>query len=257
MRAIWSGAIGFGLVNIPIKLYSAVQQSELDLEMLDKKDHSNIKFKRVNATTGKEVAWENIVKGYKMDGNYVVLGPEDFENASPEKSKMISIEEFVEDKEIDSVYYETPYFLQPEKSGVKAYHLLREALLKSKKVGLGSFVLRNRESLVILRPTKDIIILNKIRYAQEIRDHEEIKVPNSEPKPGELKMAIQLINQLSADFDISKYKDTYSEKLLKLIHDKAKGKKIATPTMRVVHSRSRDLMSQLKESLSTAKRKAS
>lgn len=257
MRAIWSGAIGFGLVNIPVKLYSAVQQSELDLEMLDKKDQANIKFKRVNANTGKEVAWENIVKGYKMDGQYVVLNPDDFEKASPEKTKLISIEEFIEAEEVDSIYYETPYYLQPEKSGVKAYHLLREALLKTKKLGLGSFVLRNRESLVILRPNEDIIILNKIRFAQEIRDHEEIKVPHSEPKPGELKMAVQLIEQMTTEFDISKYKDTYSDKLLKLIHDKAKGKKITTPTMRVVHSRSHDLMSQLKESLSTAKRKAS
>ncbi|HET6995684.1 MAG TPA: Ku protein, partial [Chitinophagaceae bacterium] len=112
MRAIWSGAIGFGLVNIPIKLYSAVQQSELDLDMLDKKDHANIKFQRVNANTGKEVAWGNIVKGYKMDDRYVVLSNEDFERASPEKTKIIEIAEFTEEKEIDSIYYETPYFLQ-------------------------------------------------------------------------------------------------------------------------------------------------
>src|SRR6266513_1248741 len=225
MRAIWSGAIGFGLVNIPVKLYSAVQQSELDLDMLDKKDHANIKFKRVNANTGKEVAWENIVKGYKMNEHYVVLTPEDFEKASPEKTKLITIEEFVEEKEIDSIYFETPYYLQPEKSGVKAYALLRDALKKTDKVGLGSFVLRNRESLVIVRPTEDILLLNKIRFKQEIRDPDEIKVTHGESKPNEMKMAIQLINQLTTEFDISKYKDTNSAKLLKVIQDKAKGKK--------------------------------
>jgi DNA end-binding protein Ku len=120
MRAIWSGAIGFGLVNIPVKLFSAVQQSELDLAMLDKKDHANIKFQRVNANTGKEVAWENIVKGYKLNERYVVLTNEDFEKASPEKNKIIEITEFVEEKEIESIYYETPYYLQPEKKRCKS-----------------------------------------------------------------------------------------------------------------------------------------
>ena len=258
MRAIWSGAIGFGLVNIPVKLYSAVQQSELDLDMLDKKDHANIKFKRVNANTGKEVAWENIVRGYKMDEHYVVLTPEDFERASPEKTKLIGIEEFVQEKEIDSIYFETPYYLQPEKSGAKAYALLRDALKKTGKVGLGSFVLRNRESLVIVRPTEGILLLNKIRYQEEIRNPDELKVTHGESKPNEMKMAIQLINQLSTEFDISKYKDTYSSKLLKVIHDKAKGKKVTPSPLRVVHSRGRDLMEQLKASLeSSSKRRAS
>src|SRR5262245_28724761 len=152
MRAIWSGAIGFGLVNIPVKLFSAIQQSELDLDMLDKKDHANIKFQRVNANTGKEVTWENIVKGFKMDDRYVVLDDEDFKQAAPEKNKIIEIAEFVEEKEIDSMYYEVPYYLQPEKNGAKAYALLHDALEKTGKVGLGSFVLRNRESLVIVKP---------------------------------------------------------------------------------------------------------
>ena len=257
MRAIWSGAIGFGLVNIPIKLYSAVQQSELDLDMLDKKDQANIKFQRVNANTGKTVAWENIVKGYKVDDRYVVLTNEDFEKASPEKNKQITIEEFVDEKDIDSIYFESPYYLQPEKSGTKAYALLKEALEKTGKVGLGTFVLRNRESLVVIKPYNDVLILNKIRYQQEIRDTDEIKVPAAHNKPGELKMAIQLIEQLSGEFDISKYKDTYTDKLLKLIKAKAKGKKIAPTHLRVVHSPGRDLMAQLKASLEPAKRKAS
>src|SRR6185436_17643788 len=124
----------------------------------------NIKFKRVNANTGKEVLWENIVKGFKVNEHYVVLTDEDFEKASPEKSKMITIDEFIEETEIDSIYYETSYYLQPEKAGVKAYSLLRDALKKTGKVGLGSFVLRTRENLAVIRPSEDILLLNKIRF---------------------------------------------------------------------------------------------
>jgi len=257
MRAIWSGAIGFGLVNIPVKLYSAIQESELDLDMLDKKDFSNIKFRRVNASTGKEVAWDNIVRGYKINDRYVVLTEKDFEKASPEKTKMIEISEFVDEKEIDSIYFEKPYYLQPEKSGVKAYALLRDALKKTGKAGLGTYVLRNRESLVIIKPLDDILVLNKIRFQEEIRDPEEIKAPAATNKTTEMKMAVQLIDQLSHEFNIAKYKDTYSQKLLKLIKAKAKGKTIKQSPLKLVHSRSRDLMSQLKASLNSSKRKAS
>ena len=257
MRSIWTGAIGFGLVNIPIKLYSAVQGSELDLDMLDKKDHSNIKFKRVNEHTGKEVAWENIVKGYKLDDRYIVLTDEDFQKASPEKTKTISIEEFVTESEIDGIYYETPYYLEPDKSGARAYVLLRDALHKTGKVGFGSFVLRNKEGLCLIKPMEDILVLNRIRWAQEIRPTDEITIPHGASKPAEMKMALELIKQLSGPFDISKYKDTYSEELMKLIKAKAKGGKQPKTTMRVVHSpRTKDLLSQLKASIG-GKRKAS
>lgn len=257
MRAIWSGAIGFGLVNIPVKLFSAVRQSELNLDMLDKKDHANIRFQRINANTGKEVAWENIVKGYKMDDRYVVLTDEDFQRASPEKNKIIEITEFIDEHEIDSMYYEMPYYLQPEKNGAKAYALLRDALKKTGKTGLGSFVLRNRESLVVVKPHEDILVLNKIRFKEEIREPDEITIPKATNKAAEMKMATQLIDQLTQDFDISRYKDTYSGKLMKVIKEKAKGKKTTKPHLRVVHSRSHDLMSQLKASLEPTKRKAS
>lgn len=257
MRAIWTGAIGFGLVNIPVKLFSAVQASELDLDMLDKNDNANIKFQRVNANTGKEVIWDNIVRGYKIEDRYVVLDDEDFEKASPEKTKLIEISEFVDEKDIDSIYYETPYYLQPEKSGVKPYALLRDALKKTGKAGLGSYVLRNRESLVLIKAAGDLLILNKIRFQEEIRETDEIEVPSVKIKPAEMNMAVQLIEQLTTNFDISRYKDTYNDKLLKLIMAKAKGKKPAEAKMEVVHSRSRDLMEQLKESLSVPKQKAS
>jgi DNA end-binding protein Ku len=257
MRSIWTGAIGFGLVNIPIKMYSAVQASELDLDMLDKKDHANIKFKRVNENTGKEVEWGNIVKGYKLDDRYVVLTDEDFAKASPEKSKIIGIEEFIQEHEIDSMYYETPYYLEPEKSGTKAYALLRDALQKTGKVAFGSFVLRNKEGLCVIKPVEKVLVLNRIRWAQEIRSTDDLNIPAGSSKPAEMKMAIELIDRLSGSFDISKYKDTYSDELMKLIKAKAKGKKPAAPALRVVHSPKKDLMAQLKASLQGGKRRVS
>ena len=255
MRSIWTGAIGFGLVNIPVKLYSAVHGSELDLDMLDKKDLANIKFKRVNENTGKEVPWENIVKGYKLDDRYIVLTDDDFEKASPEQTKTITIQEFVEESEIDGMYYETPYYLEPDKSGARAYVLLREALQKTGMVGFGSFVMRNKEGLCLIKPMEDVLVLNRIRWAQEIRPTDEIKIPDDEPKPAELKMAVELIKQLSGPFDISKYRDTYTDQLMKLIKAKVHGK-APKPALRVVHkTKSTDLLSQLKASLG-GKRKA-
>ena len=257
MKAIWAGTIGFGLVNIPVKMFSAVQGSELDLDMLDKKDLSNIKFKRVNANTGKEVAWGNIIRGYKVEDRYVVLTEDDFKKASPEKTKMIDIEEFIDEQDIDSMYYETPYYLEPEKSGVKAYALLRDALKKTGKAALGSFVLRTKQSLCLIKTNGNILVLNKIRYEEEIRSSTDLHIPASSSKPAEMKMAIQLIDQLTGKFNISKYKDSYTADLMKLIKAKAKGMQPKVPHMKVVHSTAKDLMSQLKESLGSKNRKAS
>jgi len=258
MRSIWTGAIGFGLVNIPVKLYSATQSSSLDLDMLDKKDHSNIRFMRVNEKTGKEVTWENIVKGYKNNGEYVVLDAKDFEAANAKKTKTIEISDFVKEDEISSIYYETPYYLEPDKSGTRAYELLRQALQKTGKVGVATFVMRSKENLAILKSTKDLIVLNKIRFEEEIRDFKELALPEkTEVKPAELQMAVTLINQLTGKFDISQYKDTYTAELLKLIHAKAKGEKIKVPEMKIVHSKAKDLMAQLKASLDVKRKKAS
>lgn len=258
MRPIWTGAIGFGLVNIPVKLYSATESSNINLDMLDKKDHSHIKYLRINEKTGKEVAWANIIKGYKLDNDYVVLDDKDFEAASVKKTKTIEISDFVKEEEISSLYYETPYYLEPDKSGARPYELLRQALLKTKKVGVASFVLRNKESLAILRPDKAVIVLNRIRFEEEIRDTTDLTLPkNTDVKPAELKMAISLIDQLTGKFDISKYKDTYNEELLKLIKAKAGGKKIKKPELKVVHNKTKDLMEQLKASLEVKRKKAS
>ncbi|CAN5322492.1 Ku protein [soil metagenome] len=254
MRPIWTGAIGFGLVNIPVKIYSATQTGNLDLDMLDKKDHANIKYMRVNEKTGKEVPWANIVKGYKYQSDYIVLDEKDFEAAAAKKTKTIEITDFVKMQDISSLYYDTPYYLEPDKSGTRAYELLRQALLKTGKVGVATFVLRNKESLAILRPDEKVIVLNKIRFTEEIRDHKELTLPeNTTVKPAELQMAISLIDQLTNKFDISKYKDTYNEELMKVIEMKAKGKKIKAPAMKVVHSKSQDLMDQLKASLESKK----
>ena len=259
MRSLWTGTIGFGLVNIPVKLFSATQASELDLDMLDKKDHSNIRFMRVNEKTGKEVDNQNIVKGYKLNENYVVLEAADFEAANAIKTKVIEITDFVMEQEIDSMYYEMPYYLAPEKSGVRAYALLREALIKTGKVGVATFVMRNKENLAIIKVSGEALILTKMRFAEEIRSSKELELPlKSTVKPAELKMAISLINQLSGKFTISKYKDQYTAQLLKTIKAKAKGKKATTSSsMKVVHSKAKDLMEQLKESLNTKSKKAS
>jgi DNA end-binding protein Ku len=257
MRPIWTGAIGFGLVNIPVKMYSATESSNLNLYMLDKKDHAHIKYMRVNENTGKEVDWGNIVKGYKYKDDYVVLDDKDFESASAKKTKTIEISDFVKEEEISSLYYETPYYLEPDKSGTRPYKLLLDALKKTKKVGVSTFVMRNKESLAILRPDNNVIVLNKIRFEEEIRNPEELTLPkNTEVKPAELKMAITLIDQLTGKFDISKYKDTYNGELLKLIKAKASGKKIKTPQLKVVHNKTKDLMEQLKASLDVKRKKS-
>lgn len=258
MKSIWTGDIGFGLVTIPVKLYSATQKSEPDLDMLDKHDLSNIQYKRVNAETGKEVEWDDIVKGYELDGRYIVLTEEDFEKASPENTKRLEIFSFIEEDAIDSIYFERPYYIEPTKSGAKPYALFRKALESEGKAGLCTFVLRNKEHLGIIKVLDDVIVLNQIRFQQEIRDTADLNIPKSDKIPaGQLKMAKTLIREMSEEFDIDQYKDTYSEKLLKYIKQKAKGKKPQSSKMRIVHKRSDDLMEQLKESLKTQRKKTS
>ncbi|WP_164122938.1 Ku protein [Sphingobacterium sp. xlx-130] len=251
MRAIWTGAIGFGLVNIPIKIYSATQSSSLDLDMLDRMDQSNIKYKRVNKNTGKEVSWDNIVKGYLLKKDkYIVLEDADFEEASPEKNKMINLHSFVKIEEIDSIYFETPYYLEPAKGGEKAYQLLLKALEKSKTAGLGSFVMRSAEILALIKPYSNLLLLNKLRFEEEIRSPDELKIPsNTKMKKKEIDMALQLINQHAQTFDISSYKNEYTADLLKIIKQKAKGKHTSIRKIHVEHTKSTDLLEKLKASL--------
>src|ERR1700761_2913754 len=177
MRSIWKGSIGFGLVSIPIKLYSAVQSSSLDLDMLDSRDHSRIRYQRVNEKTHKEVPYDKIVKGYKMDDdNYIIVEEADFEAAAPEKSKVVEIESFVDIADVNPMFYETSYYTEPDTKKNKAYALLLQALKKSGKAGLARFVLRSTESLCIVHPVDHVLVVTRIRFGQEIRSTEDLNI---------------------------------------------------------------------------------
>jgi len=257
MRAIWSGAISFGLVNIPVKLYSGAGENNLDLDMLAKQDLSPIRYARIATSDGREVAYKDIVKGYEIEkGRYVVLTDSDFEKANAKKTKSIEIKSFVNEDEIDPVYFEKPYYLEPDKNAAKPYALLREALRESKKVGIASFVLRNRENLAVLKASGDVIILNQMRYHEEIRNPEGLNLPKeSEISSKEVDMAIKLIDQLTEKFEPEQYKDTYIDELKKLIEAKAEGKTIEVKGEAPQPTRVKDLMEVLKASLESAKTK--
>jgi DNA end-binding protein Ku len=256
MRAIWKGSVSFGLVNIPVKLYSATQQSSLNFEMVDRRDMGKVRFKKINENTGDELTMENIGKAYMYNDSYILLEDEDFEAASPEKSKVISINNFVKEEEINTIYFENSYYLEPEKSGERAYALLREALTSSGKVGLAQFVLRTAETLSVLKPMNEVLVLSKIRFAEEIRSIEELKLPDqSIIKPEELNMALALVNQYTEPFKIEKFKDEYAAALLKVIEDRASGKKIQTRKLTIAYKNTDNLIDQLKASL--ARKKAS
>lgn len=251
MRAIWSGSIGFGLVNIPVKLYSAVQDSGLNLDMLDSKTGSHIKFKRVSEATGKEVPWDQIVKAYEYNNKYVVLEEEDFEAASPKKSKLIEIEAFVESQEIDEAYFETPYFIEPDKGGEKAYVLLWNALNKSGKAGLSRFVLRTAEHLAVIRAKDNYLMLQQLRFEEEMRSPEDLKLPEDvRISTKEIGVAVELIEQYSAPFEIDRYRDEYKNELLKIIKAKAGGKKVVAKKVDIQPTKTDDLFEQLRASLS-------
>ena len=255
MKSIWKGAIGFGLVNIPVKLYSAVQNSNLDFDMLDERDHARIKYKRVNENTGKEVPYEKIVKGYQLDEKYIVLNDKDFEEASPEKTKVVELERFVDISEINPIYYETSYYTQPESQGKKAYALLLSALIKSKKVGVARFVFRNTENLCVIHPMDEVLVITKIRFEEEIRSTAEVKLKGEKTiSSKELEIGMALIAQYSGDFDISSFKDEHRVELLTIIKAKAKGKRPIIKKMQPKTASSDDLYSQLMESLTKKKR---
>ncbi|RZL50172.1 MAG: Ku protein [Pedobacter sp.] len=257
MRSIWKGSIGFGLVNIPVKLFSGVQNSNLDLDMLDKRDHEKIKFQRINEDTGKEVPFEKIVKGYFLKDRYVILDEHDFEEAAPEKNKIIELENFVNIQDINPIYYETSYYTEPEKQGTKAYALLLKALEKSKKAGVGRFVLRSTENLCVIHPMDGVIVITKIRFQQEIRAMDEIKkVDDKAISKKEMDVGLALIKQYSSDFDIAAFKDTYSDELLKIIKAKAKGKRAVVKKLKPQKATSDNLYDQLMQSLGGNKKRA-
>jgi DNA end-binding protein Ku len=254
MRSIWKGSIGFGLVSIPIKLYSAVQSSSLSLDMLDSRDHARIRYQRVNENTHKEVPYEKIVKGYKLDDDYVILEDRDFEDAAPEKSKVIEIESFVNISEVNPMFYETSYYTEPDTKSNKAYALLAEALKKSGKAGLARFVLRNNENLCIIHPLQHVLVVTNIRFAQEIRSIEDLNIDNDiNISKKELDMGLALIKQYEEKFDVSKFHDDYHEELLKIIQAKAKGKRPTIKKLKPHKTKNDDLYDQLMQSLNNKK----
>lgn len=254
MRAIWSGAISFGLVNIPVKLNSAVESAGgLDFDMLSKKDMAPIRYARIDTKTGKEVPWKDIVKGFQYTkGKYVVVTDEDFKKASPEKSKTIDIIQFVKEEEIDPIFYEKPYYVVPDKGAHKSYHLLIKALDETGTVGLAEFMMRNRVHVCALKSYNGILMLNQMRYQEEIREVPEVEKAKGEKLTAkETQLAVKLIHQLTEKFDPSAFKDTYHAALKKLIKAKAAGKDIHVAEPKKATATVKDLMEVLKQSLET------
>jgi DNA end-binding protein Ku len=231
-RGLWKGAISFGLVNVPVELFSAEKRASgygrgFDLTMLDKRDLAPVGYKRVNKATGEDVPWAEIVKGYEYeDGKYVVLSEEDFRRANVEASRTVDILAFVERAQIPPQFFETPYYLAPGKRGEKAYALLRDALKKADKVGVASVVIRTRQYLALVVPQEDYLLLNTLRYAKELKDFAELGTPESslkhKPSAKEIDMALRLIDDMAEDWNPDQYKDTYHEDLLKRIEEKVK-----------------------------------
>lgn len=256
-RSIWSGAISFGLVNIPVKLQSAVQDDNIDFDMLSKEDMAPIRYARIDSKTGEEVAYKDIVKGFQYaKGKYVVVSDEDFEKARPDIAKSIDIIQFVKEDEIDPVYYEKPYYIVPAKGAEKSYKLLLKALDETKTVGLAEFMLRNRAHICILKNHEGVLLLNQLRYHEEIREVPEVKTAAQRITPKEIQLATKLINQLTETFNPAAFKDTYIAELKKVIKAKAAGKDIHIAEPRKMPAEVRDLMEILKESLNKGKKRA-
>jgi DNA end-binding protein Ku len=228
-RGLWKGAISFGLVNVPVELFSAEKRStELDLTMLDKRDLAPVGYKRYNKASGEDVPWSEIVKGYEYeDGKYVVLSEEDFRRANVEASKTVDIQAFVDAGDVPPLYFETPYYLAPGKRGEKAYALLREALKKAGKIGIATVVIRTRQYLAALIPHGEVLLMNTIRYADEVRPVEELGIPETSLRGAkvtakEIDLALRLIDDMADRWKPEQYKDTYREDLLKRIEEKVK-----------------------------------
>ena len=251
-RALWKGSLAFGLVNIPVELHTAVRDSRPKFRMLHAKDKSPVKFERVCAREGKPVAWEDLVKGYEYQkGHFVVLSKEDFKQAALEKSRTVDIRNFVDGEEIDDRFFETSYYLTPQKGGERAYALLREAIRQTRLVGIATIVLREAQHLAALEVKGDAMVLTMMRYAEELVETSEYSFPAAgNIRQPELKMARTLVEQLADKWDPSQYTDEYRANLMKIIKAKMKGKTVelheaAEPRSADVV----DLMERLRQSL--------
>ncbi len=257
MAAIWKGSITFGLVSIPVELRSAVRTDNISFRMLHEEDLSPIKYERVCAVDGEPVPWSEIVKGYEYTkGKFVVMTDEDFKAAALESSKVIDIIDFVKEDEVDPRYFETPYFIVPTKGGEKAYALLREAIRTTGSIGVGKIIMRQTQHLAGVKVVGDALVLEIMRFANELVDVGELSFPSAEGvRPQELQMAEQLIGNLAEPFEPSKYTDDYRANLMRIIKAKMKGKKITLeePEREPADATVVDLMSRLRESLEQGK----
>lgn len=252
MRSIWSGAISFGLVNIPIKLYSGSRNHEgLDLKMLHRKDLGRIRYGRICRKDGKEVPYDEIVKGYEYrDGDYIVLSEQDFKKADAHSTESIEIKQFCNEADIDSRYYEKPYYLEPGKGADRAYALLRDALSKANKVALAKFAMRGRDNMAAIKPYGRALILNQLRFPADLREAGGLNFPAANlASKSELDMALALIRQQTKDFIPEDWHDTYTEKLEEIIEEKVKGKKPTKHGQEPTPTKVTDLMATLKASL--------
>ena len=257
-RAMWKGAIAFGLVNIPVELYSATRDHRPKFRLLHAKDESPVHYERVCQSEGKPVGWEDLVKGYEYEkGQFVILSKDDFKTAALEKTKTVDILDFVDPKEVDERYFETPYYLQPGKGADRAYALIREAIRDSGKIGIAKIILRDAQHLAALEAIEDALVLTMMRFADELADLSEFRFPKAgDIRPAELKMARQLVDSLSAKWEPEKYTDEYRDNLMRVIKGKLKGK---TPRLKERETPQQaeviDLMARLRASLEgTAKK---
>jgi DNA end-binding protein Ku len=258
MRAIWKGSISFGLVNIPIALYPATRKEEMTFRLLRGSDLSPVNYKRVAEKDGKEVPWNQIVKGYEYEkGKYVVLKDEDFQRVDLEATQTVDIQDFVDQEEIDPMFFYKPYYLEPQKGGDKAYVLLRETLKKTGKVGIAKVVIKTRQYLAGVKAEDDVLVLELMHFAEELAETDKLKVPKKiEAGKREIDMATALVNSMSSTWNPKKYRDDYREALMEVIEEKVeaggkeleeKPKKKAPPSTKVI-----DLVAVLQESLNKA-----
>src|SRR5687768_16647839 len=259
-RAIWSGSISFGLLNVPVKLYSAVSKQTIRFRELREDDGSRIKHKRVAEKDGKEVAYDDIVKGYEYaPDQYVVLSRDELAELDPKKTRAIEIQDFVDLDDIDPIYFEQPYYLAPDKGAAKAYALLVQAMKESRKVAIARFVLRNKEHLAAIRPMDDVLTMATMRFHDEVTDPDDLGGDVFEGKPKkadkrQLDMAKSLIESLSTDFKADRYRDEYREELLNLLEQKAEGKEVVSaPSEEPEPTKAPDLMAALEESLAAVR----
>ncbi len=257
-RAIWSGAISFGLVNVPVKLYSATSPKTVRFHQISSKTGTRIRQQRVDPSTGEEVSYDEIVKGYEISPDrYVLISSEELESLDPKATKTIDIEEFVELQEIDPIYYDHSYYLAPATGGAKAYKLLLDAMREAGKVGVGRFVLRTKQQLCALRPTGEVLTLSTMLFGDEVVPPDKIDeldaIEEAEASERELRMAEQLIDSLSAEFEPSKFHDDYRERVLALIERKAAGEEIAVQPPVEEPKAAPDLMAALEASLAAVR----